>query len=89
MAASDSFQDSAQDAKAQIAHLRRQVESLMADRVTPALAGAAGRVEETARHASDYASEQAEMLSDRVKEQPLIAILVAVGVGFLLGRLSA
>ncbi len=89
MAATDSFQDTAHDAKAQIAQLRKQVESLMADRITPAVADAAGRVEQTARQASDFASEQAEMISDRVKEQPLMAILIAVGVGFLLGRISS
>jgi ElaB/YqjD/DUF883 family membrane-anchored ribosome-binding protein len=89
MDATDQIQENAQDAKAQIAQLRKQVESLMADRVTPALADAAGRVEQTAKQASDFTRDQAQMLSDRVKDQPLIAILVAVGVGFLLGRLSA
>jgi ElaB/YqjD/DUF883 family membrane-anchored ribosome-binding protein len=79
--------DVADDAKAQIAQLRRQVESLMSDRVTPVLADAADRAETTARQGIDYTREQAEALSERVRDQPLIAIAIAAGVGYLVGRI--
>jgi len=88
MAIDDTVQGAADDAKSQIAQLRKQVEQLMSERVTPALADAAGRVEATARQASDLARDQAEMLSEKVRDQPLIAVLVAAGVGYLLGRIA-
>jgi ElaB/YqjD/DUF883 family membrane-anchored ribosome-binding protein len=87
MSASDTINDTAQDAKSQIAQLRKQVEALMSERVTPALAGAAGRAEAAAHKATDFTRDQAEMVSDRVREQPLVAILVAAAGGYLLGRL--
>jgi ElaB/YqjD/DUF883 family membrane-anchored ribosome-binding protein len=87
MSPSDTMSDKANDAKEQIAKLREQVETLMRDRVTPALARAAGRVEHAARATSDMAQEQAEAISGRVREQPLIALLVAAGVGYLIGRI--
>lgn len=82
MALSDRSMPNAEDATAQIAKLREQVEVLMRERVTPALADVAGRAE-TAMGAM---KDQAEALSGRVRDQPIIAVLVAVGVGFLIGR---
>ncbi|HKM61308.1 MAG TPA: hypothetical protein VJY39_02345 [Acidisphaera sp.] len=82
-----SISDTASDAKEQIARLREQVEVLMRDRVTPALADAAGRAEGAAREAQDLAREQAEAWSGRVRERPLVSILIAAGVGYLIGRI--
>ena len=82
-----SMSDKANDAKEQIAKLREQVEMLMRERVTPAIADVAGRAETTARAAAGMAQEQAEALSGRVREQPIIALLVAAGVGYLIGRI--
>ena len=76
------------DAKAQIAQLRDQVQNLMSERVTPALSNAADTAEDYARQARDMASDQAEMLSDQVRESPLAAIMIAAGVGYLLGRIA-
>lgn len=81
-----SMSDRANDAKEQIAKLREQVEMLMRERVTPAFGTVAGHAETTARAAADMAQEHAEALSGRVREQPLAAMLIAAGVGFLLGR---
>lgn len=75
------------DANEEIAQLRHEVEQLMNERVTPALAGAAQRVETTARNAAAMARWQAEAVSSQVRQQPLISILVAGGLGFLIGRL--
>ncbi len=88
MALSDSINQTSQDAKEQIAQLREQVQSLMADRVTPALANAAGQAEQYARQAKDVYDDQTEMLSERVRESPIVAILIATGVGYLLGRIA-
>ena len=88
MALSDTANDAAQDAKEQIAQLRDQVQTLMSERVTPVLANAAGQAEDYARQARDMATDQAEMLSDRVRESPIVAILIAAGAGYLLGRIA-
>jgi ElaB/YqjD/DUF883 family membrane-anchored ribosome-binding protein len=74
------------DAREQIARLRDQVENLMRDRVSPGLTEAAGRAEQFARRAGETAHDQADALSERVRDQPLIAVAVAFGVGYLLGR---
>jgi ElaB/YqjD/DUF883 family membrane-anchored ribosome-binding protein len=85
-----SFTESAtskvEDTTAQIARLRAQVEALMKDRVTPAVADAAGRAEAAMYGAADAVRGQAETVSGKVREQPLLAILIAAGVGYALGR---
>ena len=88
MAIDSSIDNAADDAKAQIAQLRRQVEQLMSERVTPVLADAAGRAQDAAQRARDFTSDQAEMITERVREQPLIAVLIAAGVGYLIGRIA-
>ncbi len=75
-----------EDATTQIARLREQVEALMKDRVTPALADAAGRAESAVYSAAGAVREQAEAVSGRVREQPLLAVLIAAAVGYVLGR---
>jgi ElaB/YqjD/DUF883 family membrane-anchored ribosome-binding protein len=74
------------DAQAQIARLREQVEALMKDRVTPAMADFAGRAESAARNASGVVRDQAHAVSGHVKDQPLVAIMVAAAVGWIIGR---
>ena len=85
-----SFTESAtskvEDTTTQIARLRAQVEALMKDRVTPAVADAAGRAEAAMYGAADAVHGQAETVSGKVREQPLLAILIAAGVGYALGR---
>jgi ElaB/YqjD/DUF883 family membrane-anchored ribosome-binding protein len=83
---SETANNKVEDATTQIARLREQVEALMKDRVTPALADAAGRAESAVYGAADVVREQADNVSGRVREQPLTAILIAVGIGFVLGR---
>jgi ElaB/YqjD/DUF883 family membrane-anchored ribosome-binding protein len=80
--------DKVNDAKEQIAKLREQVETLMRDRVSPVISDAAGRAEYAARQASGVARDQAEALGGRVRQQPLIALLIAAAAGFLIGRIS-
>jgi ElaB/YqjD/DUF883 family membrane-anchored ribosome-binding protein len=74
------------DAQAQIARLRDQVESLMKDRVTPAMADFAGRAESAVHSASGVVRDQAQAVSGRVKNAPLIAIMIAAAVGWVIGR---
>jgi ElaB/YqjD/DUF883 family membrane-anchored ribosome-binding protein len=72
----------AEDASEQIAKLREQVEMLMKERINPALADAANRAET----AMGVVKDQADAVSGRVRDQPIIAILVAAAIGFALGR---
>ena len=81
MAVSDSARD-------EIRALRDQVNQLMEDRITPALSDARGRAADAAQRARAYTEDQADMVSDRVRDQPLIAIGVAAAVGFLFGRIT-
>ncbi|HEY7577175.1 MAG TPA: hypothetical protein VH855_06235 [Acetobacteraceae bacterium] len=74
------------DAHAQIARLREQVEALMKDRITPAVADVAGRAESAVYGAADTVREQMENVSGRVREQPLLALLIAAAAGYILGR---
>jgi ElaB/YqjD/DUF883 family membrane-anchored ribosome-binding protein len=74
------------DAQAQIVRLREQVEALMKDRVTPAVADFAGRTESAINTASNTVRDQAQAVSGRVKDQPLIAIMIAAAAGWLIGR---
>lgn len=83
---SETASSKVEDTTAQIARLRAQVEALMKDRVTPAVADAAGRAEAAVYGAADTMREQAEAVSGKVREQPLLAILIAAGVGYALGR---
>src|SRR5215218_4008200 len=59
----------ADDAQEELARLRGQVERLMQERVTPALAGAADQVSDYATRARDAIEDQAEPLSETVRER--------------------
>lgn len=75
-----------EDTAAQIARLREQVETLMRDRVTPVLADAAGRAESAVHDATQAIRGQTEMVSTKVREQPLLAVAIAAAIGYVLGR---
>lgn len=83
---SDRLMGDAGDATAQIARLREQVEALMRDRVNPAVAAATDRAQSAMHGAADTMRDQLEILSGKVREQPLLAILIAAAVGFVLAR---
>lgn len=74
------------DAQAQIAALRKQVNQLMGEHVTPALSDAADRAQVVARQARDYTNEQADNVAEQVRGRPLVAIAIAGAVGYVLGR---
>jgi ElaB/YqjD/DUF883 family membrane-anchored ribosome-binding protein len=87
MSISDTTSSAIGSAEDQIARLRSQVEALMKDRVTPMVTNAAGRAEAALHSATDSVRHQADAVSGKVREQPLIALVVAAGVGFLIGRI--
>ena len=78
--------DKIEDAQAQIVRLREQVEALMKDRVTPAVAEFAGRAEAAVHNANGVVRDQARAVSGQVKQRPLIAIAIAAATGWIIGR---
>ena len=77
-----------EDTHVQIARLREQVEALMRDRVTPAMADVAGRAEQPSTWRPMSVRGQAEMVTSKVREQPLLAVLIAAAIGYALGRVD-
>ena len=59
----------------QLARLREQIDILMTDYISPKLCDWA-----------DSLRGHRETVCDQVRERPLTAVLVAAGVGFMLGR---
>jgi ElaB/YqjD/DUF883 family membrane-anchored ribosome-binding protein len=86
MAYAEDAKGKMEDATAQIARLREQVEALMKERVAPAIAEVAGRAETAVYGAAGAVRDQAEAVSGRVREAPLTAVVIAAAIGFLLGR---
>ena len=74
----------AEDAMAQIARLREQVETLLRDKIAPVVEDAAERAEAASASVRARAAE----LAGAVRHQPLTAIFIAAAIGFLLGRAS-
>ena len=60
----------------------------MEEQVSPVLSDAAGRATKAAKRARAFTENQADYVTDRVRDQPLIAIGVAAAVGYALGRLT-
>ena len=77
---------SVDDAQEQISALRKQVNQLMGQHVTPTLNDAADRAQTAAKQATDYTKEQADVVAEQVRGRPLVAIAVAGAVGYVLGR---
>ncbi len=88
MAVSDKVKDAAQDTQEQLQSLRAQVEQLLNERVTPALADAAGKAESAVTSARDMTNTQVKNVSEQVRGQPLIAIAISAVVGYFLGRIA-
>ncbi|NKC32967.1 hypothetical protein [Falsiroseomonas selenitidurans] len=77
----------ADDARAELARLRSQVERLMEERVTPALGNAAETVEDYTRRARHSIEDNATAMADTVRAQPLLFVAAAAFGGYVLGRL--
>jgi ElaB/YqjD/DUF883 family membrane-anchored ribosome-binding protein len=86
MSVGSTLNDTAQDAQSQIAALRKQVNQLMSDRVSPALSEAASKAQYATQQATDYTKHQADAVAEQVRGRPLIAIAIAGAVGYVLGR---
>ena len=90
-AAKDTARKIADDAKeaaqSEISALRRKVEALMAERVTPAVSKVTGQAEAFAHDAGAAVRQRAGDAANTVREQPFAAIAVAVAAGLAIGML--
>ena len=82
------------DMNAQLKYLREQVDKLINERAMPRLAEVADqlsevmdRAEDVAKRGYSMARENVDTVSERVKEQPIAAVMIAAMAGFLLGRM--
>lgn len=73
----------ADDAHEELRALREKVESLMSERVTPAVARVAGQAEDAAMYAQDALRDRVDRLQSTVREQPLTALGAAALAGFV------
>jgi ElaB/YqjD/DUF883 family membrane-anchored ribosome-binding protein len=71
-----------EDLQNEIARLRARLEVLLKERVTPAVAAAAGQAEE----AVQAARETGDVLAGHIRERPLTSVLIAAGIGWITGR---
>ena len=83
----DDLKEQIAQLRAQFEQLRAQVDQILRDRVTPGAADVAGRAEEAVLQARDFSQAKIEAISDDVRERPLTALLLAVGVGYIAGRI--
>lgn len=75
------------DVQGELSQLRDQVERLMRDSVTPALADVAESAEGYAAQAKDVFTGQSERIADLVKERPLLVVGLVAAAGYVLSRL--
>jgi len=76
-----------QDAKAELAQLRAQVDALMKERVNPALSGLAHQAEATTHQAGAEMRHQAARVTEAVQEKPIMALAIAAAAGFVLAQM--
>lgn len=92
MSNASSIEATLNDAQSQIRELRSQLNTLMSDRVEPALKDYAGRAGKYADHyagrASKMAHDQADVASDYVRERPITIVLAAAAIGYVVARLT-
>jgi hypothetical protein len=72
--------------KARIARLRREVASLSADPVTPAVANAAASASRTFGDVSSLVQDRTRLVSSQLAQRPIVAVLVALAAGWLVSR---
>jgi ElaB/YqjD/DUF883 family membrane-anchored ribosome-binding protein len=70
----------------QIVRLREQIEALLKEKVTPAVAAFAGRAEEALQGATASARDQADAVAGQVRQRPLTALMIAAALGWVIGR---
>ncbi len=84
---SNTYQGLEADANAELAKLRDKVETLMSERVTPALASMANKAEDAAHNAREKLRDGTDSFIETVREKPLTSIGLAALAGFVIASL--
>ncbi len=85
---SSTLETSLADAQSQIRQLRKQLDSVMSDRVQPALHAAADQASLAMNQARKLAQEETEVAAGYVRARPFTAVLAAVAIGYIAARLT-
>lgn len=88
MAISDTIRREGDKAEAELSRLRDKAETIMDERVTPAVAAIAGQAGHAAQAAQQTLRSNVDALSERVRAQPLTALGFAALAGFVLAALT-
>jgi ElaB/YqjD/DUF883 family membrane-anchored ribosome-binding protein len=88
MTISDTIRREGDNAEAELTRLRQKAETLMEERVTPAVAAIADQASHAAHAAQETVRTNVDALAERVRAQPLTALGVAALAGFVLAALT-
>ena len=73
--------------RADIANLSAALKELTSDTVHERIDSLKGRIDHIAHDAKDRGRQAMDDLADHIEERPVSSVLIAFGVGILLGRL--
>jgi ElaB/YqjD/DUF883 family membrane-anchored ribosome-binding protein len=73
--------------RADVANLSAALREMTSDTVHEQLDSMKGRIDRLTRDAKDQGRQTLDDLADRIEERPVSSVLIAFGVGILLGRL--
>jgi ElaB/YqjD/DUF883 family membrane-anchored ribosome-binding protein len=83
----ETMNEAAIDVEGQIAELRRQMDGLMRDRIRPAVGRAAEMADTAIHEMSDAGRDHVATVTRGVRAKPVTSVLVAAGIGYVLGRI--
>jgi ElaB/YqjD/DUF883 family membrane-anchored ribosome-binding protein len=73
--------------RADVANLSAAIRELTSDTVHDQIGSLKGRLDRLTHDAKDQGRQALDDLADRIEERPVSSVLIAFGVGILLGRL--
>jgi ElaB/YqjD/DUF883 family membrane-anchored ribosome-binding protein len=83
----DTVKDDIGKLRADIANLSASLSDATSDTVREQLSSIRGRIDQAASDARDHGREVLGDLADHIEERPLTSILMAFGIGLLVGKL--